>query len=362
MIATMRTPPTRRSALPPVREMERALRSRDGSYDGIFLIGVRTTGIFCRPSCPAKKPLAKNMEFYGSIQEAMVAGYRPCKRCRPLALAGEPPEWVRRLLQEAESAADRRLRDRDLARLGVAPERARRFFLKHYGITFHAYCRSLRLGRALRSLREGTMLDDVVFDHGYESHSGFRDAFARTFGQAPGKSRQSDCVVATWIESPLGALIAAATSKGICLLEFSDRRKLPTQLEVMRGKFGQTVVPGTNQHLDRLKDELREYFAGTRRDFTVALEIAGTPFEERVWRALLEIPYGETRSYEGLAESIGAAGGQRAVGTANGRNRIAIVIPCHRVVNKSGKLGGYGGGLWRKQYMLDLEQGKRSLL
>jgi len=354
--------PMMRTALPSVREMERALRARDRSYDGIFLIGVKTTGIFCRPSCPAKKPLPKNIEYYGSIAEAMVAGYRPCKRCRPLQVAGGAPDWVRRLLAEAERSPERRLRDRDVARLGVAPERARRFFQKHYGMTFQAYCRSLRLGRALRSLKEGAMLDDVVFDHGFESHSGFRDAFARTFGVAPGKGREQECLLATWIESPLGPLLAAATPNGVCLLEFSDRRKLPTQLEVLRGRFGQTIVPGSNPHLEKLRAELGEYFAGQRREFTVPLAIAGTPFEEKVWRALLEIPYGETRSYEGLAETIGAPSGQRAVGSANGRNRIAIVIPCHRVVNKSGKLGGYGGGLWRKQYLLDLEQGRRSLI
>jgi AraC family transcriptional regulator of adaptative response/methylated-DNA-[protein]-cysteine methyltransferase len=196
----------------------------------------------------------------------------------------------------------------------------------------------------------------VVFDNGYESHSGFREAFEKAFGQPPGKSRDAECVVTTWVETPLGPMVAGATKDGLCLLEFTDRRMLETQLAVVKKRFGCPVLPGENSQLSQLKTELAGYFAGERREFTVPLVYPGTPFEEAVWKALLEIPYGETTSYEDLARRVGKPGACRAVGSANGRNRIAIVIPCHRVVNKSGELGGYGGGKWRKQKLLELEQ------
>ena len=163
-------------------------------------------------------------------------------------------------------------------------------------------------------------------------------------------------LLAQRIETPLGTMLAAASDKGLCLLEFSDRRMLETQFATLRQRFG-AILPGTHPLLDQLRAELGEYFARTRKEFTVPLVYPGTPFQVKVWSALREIGYGETRSYEQMAWSVGTPKASRAVGTANGMNRIAIVIPCHRVVNKDGKLGGYGGGLWRKQLLLNLERG-----
>jgi AraC family transcriptional regulator of adaptative response/methylated-DNA-[protein]-cysteine methyltransferase len=164
------------------------------------------------------------------------------------------------------------------------------------------------------------------------------------------------------LESPLGPLVAGATADGVCLLEFTDERRYDNQLATVARRLDAAIVPGSGPHLDHLQAELEEYFAARRRAFTVPLLSPGTEFEERVWGELRRIPYGETRSYEDLARTLGRPNAQRAVGTANGRNRISIVIPCHRVVNKSGKLGGYGGGLWRKQALLDLERGGQLLL
>jgi AraC family transcriptional regulator, regulatory protein of adaptative response / methylated-DNA-[protein]-cysteine methyltransferase len=169
-------------------------------------------------------------------------------------------------------------------------------------------------------------------------------------------------IVVSWLESPLGPLVAAANDRGLCLLEFTDRQILETQFLTLRRVFSCAIVPGRNEHLNLLQKELEQYFAGHLQKFSVPLVYPGTSFQERVWNELLRIPYGQTRSYENLALRIASAGAQRAVGHANGQNRIAIVIPCHRVVNKDGKLGGYGGGLWRKQHLLDLEQGNRRLL
>jgi AraC family transcriptional regulator of adaptative response/methylated-DNA-[protein]-cysteine methyltransferase len=350
------------TALPSNQEMEQAVKQRDASYNGIFFVGVRTTGIFCRPSCPAKTPLARNRQYFATAREAIFAGYRPCKRCRPLDTNGRPPSWVQRLLTEVEQAPTARLTDADLRTLAIEPARARRYFLSHYGMTFHAYCRGRRMGKALEQIRQGAGLDDVAIGNGYESYSGFRDAFTRTFGQPPGRSRKADCVVAGWVESPLGPLIVAAKNEGVCLLEFTDRRMLETQLGILRRRFACAIVPGNHKHIDMLKGELVRYFARTLKEFTVPLIFPGSPFQQAVWEGLLRIPYGETCSYEALACTIGSPGGQRAVGRANGQNRIAILIPCHRVVNKDGQLGGYGGGLWRKQFLLDLERGVRTLL
>jgi AraC family transcriptional regulator of adaptative response/methylated-DNA-[protein]-cysteine methyltransferase len=350
------------SSLPSTREMDRAVRKRDASYDGIFFVGVRTTGVFCRPSCPAKTPLARNRQYFATAQEAIFAGYRPCKRCRPLDTNGRPPAWVQHLLSAVEEAPMMRWTDADLRVRSIDPARARRNFLKHYGMTFHAYCRGRRMGKALEQIRQGTGLDDVALGNGYESHSGFRDAFTRTFGRSPGRSRTTDCLIAGWVESPLGPLLVAAKQEGVCLLEFTDRRMLETQFATLRKRFACAIVPGNHEYIDQLQDELARYFARTLKEFTVPLVYPGSPFQQAVWEQLLRIPYGETRSYEEVACAVGCPGAPRAVGRANGQNRIAIVIPCHRVVNKNGQLGGYGGGLWRKQYLLDLERGVKSLL
>jgi len=345
------------TTLPPRPEMDRACRSRDASYDGVFFLAVRTTGIFCRPSCPARQPNPENVEYYPSARDALFAGYRPCLRCRPLETAGAPPEWVAPLLAELERDPAARLDDAELRRRGLEPARVRRHFLKEHGMTFQAFRRARRLGGALDAIRRGEGAENAGWDAGYESASGFREAFERVLGAAPGRGAAAlDCVRLAWLESPVGPLLAGATERGVALLEFTDRRALESQLDVLRRRLGRPLVPGAHPHLERLRAELAEYFEGRRRAFGLPLDLAGTPFELAVWRELLEIPYGETRSYEEMAVRVGRPGAQRAVGTANGRNRIAIVVPCHRVVNKNGQLGGYGGGLWRKRILLDLER------
>jgi len=349
-------------ALPPVTEMRRAFLHGDASYDGVFYTGVRTTGIFCRPSCTARKPRPENVEFFATPREASFSGYRPCKRCRPLDADGRPPAWVQRLLARIEADPARRVAAGDLRAAGIDPTRARRYFLKHYGMTFQAYCRARRLGDAFRMIREGAAVSEAASGSGFESESGFRTAFARAFGANPAEAAAGgEAVMLDWIPSPVGPLIAGANDEGVCLLEFTDRRMLEAQLATLRRRVGRVLVPGRHRWLDALRTQLAEYFAGRRRDFDLPLVVRGTPFQEKVWEALLTIPYGETWSYGELASRVGQPGASRAVGTANGMNRIAIVIPCHRVVNADGKLGGYGGGVWRKQILLDLERGQRAL-
>jgi AraC family transcriptional regulator of adaptative response/methylated-DNA-[protein]-cysteine methyltransferase len=340
--------------LPARPEMERAYQQSDPSYDGIFYLGVRTTGIFCRPSCSARKPKPENVEFFAQPKDALFAGYRPCLRCKPLE-GDQAPDWVSPLLDRIERQPDTRVREQDLRAMGIDPARVRRYFLTRYGLTFQAYCRARRLTRAFERIRDGEALDDAVFETGYESHSGFREAFQKAFGQSPGRSTDADCIRLAWIDTPLGPMVAGATDAGVCLLEFTDRRMLEQQLKTLRRRFKAALAPADHAYLARLKTELDEYFAGTRKEFTVPIDAPGTPFEERVWRELCLIPYGETRSYADIANSVASPGAVRAVGRANGMNRIAIVVPCHRVVNKSGELGGYGGGLWRKRRLLHIE-------
>ena len=346
--------------LPARPEMERAFLASDASYDGIFFTAVRTTGIFCRPSCRARKPLPQNIEFFGSVKDALFAGYRPCKRCEPAQPQDGAPAWVKKVLAAVEEHPDQRLHDDDLRRLGVEPARVRRYFLQHYGMTFHAYCRGRRLTGALRLLRNGAALDDVALGSGWDSHSGFREAFAKTFGTAPGKKDAAECIVTTAFDTPLGPIVAGATDEGLALLEFTDRRMLEAQLKRLQSLLKQPLVPGDHPHIAHARAELTRYFDGTLTAFTVPLVFRGSPFEERVWRELIRIPFGETISYAELANRVGSPGAQRAVGRANGMNRISIVIPCHRVVNSDGKLGGYGGGLWRKHWLLALENKTRS--
>ena len=185
----------------------------------------------------------------------------------------------------------------------------------------------------------------------------FPDAFAKVFGEHAGGEAGPDSATVTWIGTPLGPMVAAATDEGVCLLEYSDPVRLQMQATQLRSRIASRIVDGDHPHLATLRDQLAAYFARTLTQFTLPLVAHGTPFEERVWQALRRIPYGRTRSYLEIARELCSPEGQRAVGRANGLNRIAIVIPCHRVVNHGGGLGGYGGGLWRKERLLDLERG-----
>ncbi len=362
IMSTARTEQLPLLPMPPRQEMERAYLKSDASYDGLFYLGVRTTGIFCRPSCHAKKPKTENVEFFSSPKDAVFAGYRPCLKCKPVAGDGEPV-WVSRLISRIEQKPQARIREQDLKTMGLHPERVRRYFAARYGLTFQAYCRARRLAGAFERIRDGRSVDDAVFETGYESHSGFREAFGKVFGKPPATAAgklgapAADCVRVSWVDTPIGPMIAGATDAGLCLLEFTDRRMLEHQFDVLQRRFKTGIVPGAHKYLAQLERELSEYFAGTRTAFDVPVHAPGSPFEERVWRALCEIPFGDTRSYEDVARAVGSPKGVRAVGRANGLNRIAIVIPCHRVVNKSGELGGYGGGLWRKRRLLHLERG-----
>jgi AraC family transcriptional regulator of adaptative response/methylated-DNA-[protein]-cysteine methyltransferase len=336
--------------------MYRALVDRDASYDGLFFVAVKSTGIFCRPVCPARKPKAENVEYFATSGDAIRAGYRACRRCRPLDANGATPDWVTRLRDAVDRSPGGRLTDDDLRGMSIDPARARRWFKRRYGMTFHAYHRAWRVGRALGDVRRGRALPGAGVPHGFESESGFREACTRLFGAPPGRSRSTTILLARWLDTPLGAMLAIASDDGLALLEFVDRRGLERQVTTLRTRLDAVVVPGDNDHLAATSDALAGYFAGDPAELDLALHLVGTPFQLAVWAALRRIPRGGTISYATLAERVGRPGASRAVGRANGDNRIAIVVPCHRVVRSDGTLCGYAGGLRRKQWLLHHEE------
>ena len=343
--------------LPDSETLYAALLHRDSTFEGIFVVGVKTTGVFCRPTCRARMPKRENVEFFHSAQEALAHGYRPCKICTPLEYKGAPPAWLRPLLEEIDASPFLPLRDRHLRERGFDPSRVRYWFKKQHGVTFQEYLRMLRIGQAFGRIRHGEKVISTAFEAGYQSLSGFTDSFKKTADFSPSQSQENHLIPTTRILTPLGPMLAGATDEGVCLLEFIDRRMLETQLHRLSKLLHAKIVPGSHKYFHPLSRQLEEYFFGKRKAFDLPLQLLGTPFQKKVWAGLQTIPYAAVRSYKEQAKAIGLPNAVRAVAKANGDNRIAILIPCHRVIGANGELVGYGGGLSRKQYLLKLESG-----
>ena len=342
--------------MPPGATMYKALVERDSTFEGVFYAGVKTTGVFCRPTCAARKPKPENVEYFGSPQQALYAGYRPCSRCKPMEREKRLPEVVGILCQAVEESPARKISSTEIRQMGIDPSTARRQFRRCYGMTFHAYHRARRMGLALREIREGESVISSQLNNGFESASGFWEAFKSVFGAPPSRSGSVACLQAKWIETPLGAMLALADDEGLRLLDFVDRRGLENEVQALRERTGAIIVPGNNRHLDTVTTELKRYFDATDMRFSVPLVPGGSTFEKAVWEELRTIPAGETRSYAEMARRLGKPHATRAVGRANGRNCLALVIPCHRVIRADGTLCGYGGGVWRKKWLLEHEK------
>lgn len=333
-----------------------ALLERNDAYVGIFYVGVKTTSVFCIASCRARKPKLENVEFYTQVKEALDQGYRPCKICKPTQHAHQPPEQVEaaiRLVQEhpKEKITDDRLREES-----ISPEILRRWFKQHYGMTFQAYQRMYRINMAYQELKQGKSATAAAFDTSFDSLSGFGYTYKKLLGKSPAQSLDVSPILINRLTTPLGPMFVAASSEGICLLEFVDRKRLESELTDIQRLFKQRIIAGENVHIKQLKKELLEYFEGTRKTFDVAIHKAGTDFQQSVWEELEHIPYGKTMSYRDVAHKIQKPKAVRAVGAANGANRISILLPCHRVVGSNGQLTGYGGGIERKKWLLDFER------
>lgn len=345
--------------LPSRDAMLRAFYAREAAAEGIFLVGVRTTGIFCRPTCGARKPKPENVSFYRDATAALHDGFRPCKLCKPLDSTLPPPSLVLKLRELVEADPTARITEQDLLDRGIDPSTARRQFRRYYGMTFHAYARSRRMGLALREVGTGGRVTEAQFAQGFESASGFRDAVHRLFGAPPrDAARQCRVLHAERIDTPLGRMLAIADDAGLHVLDFVDRRGLERKLITLRERLGACVVPGSHPVLTAAAAQMAEYFAGQRLHFNLPLAPTGSAWEQAAWQHLRSIAPGTTESYGDMATALGRPGAARAVGRANGMNFISIIIPCHRVIAANGNLTGYGGGLWRKQWLLEHERNR----
>lgn len=337
-----------------------ALLDREQSFVGIFFVGVKTTSIFCIATCRARKPKFKNVEFYTTFKEALDHGYRPCKICKPTQNANQAPEQVQKAISLVKKHPKEKISDIRLSQLSISPEVVRRWFNKNYGMTFQAYQRMYRINTAFQELKKGKNTTHIAFDTGYESLSGFGYMFKKLIGDSPNASKNKNIILINRTTTPLGPMFVCATDNGICLLEFVDRKKLETEFMDLQRLLNATIIWGENQHIIQAKMEIDEYFKGQRKVFKVKIEAPGTHFQQIAWDCLQNIKYGSTTSYEKQAAAIKSPKALRAIASANGANRIAIIVPCHRVVGKNGNMTDYNGGIERKKWLLDHEKNQVS--
>lgn len=335
-----------------------ALLKKDLDYEGTFFVGVKTTGVFCRPTCPARKPKFENCEFFEKAQDALIASYRPCKRCSPLSHPGATSDIVKKLVNAVEENPEKRWTDKDFEEISIDSVAARRHFKQRFGMTFVQYARARRIGIAYKQIKQGSSVINSGLDVGYESGSGFRDAFSKIIGVAPARvpERSQLILKASWLDTLLGPMVAIGDDESLYLLEFADRRGVMQEIERLRLKKKAAIIPGDTPTIAMIKKELDLYFSGKLREFKTPVHLMGSEFQKKAWHALMHIPYGQTRSYLEQAKAIGNKKAFRAVANANGSNQLAIIIPCHRIINHNGELGGYGGGKARKEWLIKHEK------
>jgi AraC family transcriptional regulator of adaptative response/methylated-DNA-[protein]-cysteine methyltransferase len=333
-----------------------AVSERDPHADGAFFYGVRTTGVFCRPSCASRQPRRENVEFFASPDAARAAGYRDCKRCQPGGLPREL-EIVNRACAALDADPQQRL---TLAQLSdavhVSPFHLQRLFKRIVGVSPRQYQAAQR-GAALRdALQNGADVTRATVDAGFGSPSRMYETAPTELGMAPSAYRRKGAgLTVHYVCAPtaLGLVLVAATAKGICKIGFSDDAE--ALVGELRGEFANAELVEDAVRLAPFIGQVEAYLDGTRQRFELPLDIASTAFRQRVWDALRRIPYGETRSYSEIAAAVGSPRAVRAVASACASNPVALAIPCHRVVQKGGALAGYRWGLLRKAALLDAE-------
>ncbi|MBF2599843.1 bifunctional transcriptional activator/DNA repair protein Ada [Listeria seeligeri] len=332
------------------------LVEKNSNYEGVFFVGVKTTGILCRPTCPAKKPLKANCEFFSTAKEALLASYRPCKRCEPLSNPTKMSPSVKLLVDAIEKNPEKKWTDKDFDGLSISANTARRQFQKQFGMTFIEYARSRRLGLAFKHIRNGDSIINAQIDSGYESGNGFRDAFSKTMGDVPHKTNGITILYSAWLETKLGSMLAISDDDHLLLLEFVDRKGLEMEIKKLRTRLKAAISPEKTDVIRQVEAELELYFDGELVNFKTPIRYIGSEFQQGVWDELRRIPMGETISYKVLAEKLGKPTASRAVARANGANQLSLIVPCHRVINSNGELGGYGGGLARKEWLIKHEK------
>src|ERR1700722_5994677 len=335
-----------------------AVTARNAARDGEFVFAVSTTGVYCRPSCPARRPRRENVEFFRHPDQAERAGYRACLRCRPRSLSGNRrSDEVKAICRFIEQHLDEPM---TLARLGrefrQSPFHLQRRFKAALGITPREYADSSRLHSLKRNLQAGDSVTRAMYDAGYGSSSRLYERTASQLGMTPDKYRRGAIAAAiryTSSDSPLGRMLIAATDKGICSIQFANS---DGELEQgLRHEFPFAIRRRDDAAMQSWKEDLLRQMRGQHLHTALPLDIQATAFQRRVWSHLQSIPFGKTKSYAAVANAIGQPTATRAVARACAANPVAVAIPCHRVVRKSGDMGGYRWGVERKKTLLDLE-------
>src|SRR6476661_4551881 len=335
-----------------------AFMRRDRAWDGKIIGAVKTTGIYCKPSCPARRPKREHVEFFGSAEEARGAGYRACLRCKPDEV-GRDRDAVAKAVALIERAEEAPSLAELATAVGYAPHHFQRIFKRDLGVSPAEYARGLRNRRTETALKVNDRVTDAVYEAGYSAPSSFYSDAKERLGMTPSAWRdggRNETIRWTHFDSPLGTMLIAATSKGICRLTFDDSE------QSLRRLFPKATIVEDAGGLKALIEGALEAIESPLAAHQLPIDVAGTAFQEAVWRELRKIPVGETRSYAEIAAAIGQPTAVRAVGTANGDNHVAVLIPCHRVIRSDGTLGGYAGGLDRKRKLLSNEQQRGSLL
>lgn len=335
-----------------------AFVARDKARRSEFVMAVKTTGVYCRAGCPARTPLRKNVLFLDGPEAARAAGFRACKRCRPDEVASAASELVARACATIEAAETAPSLDRLAREAGLSPFHFHRRFKAETGVTPAAYAATVRHRRAQDALQQGASVTEAVYDAGYGSAARFYDGAESRFGMAPKRWKQGGAgerVKVAVAPSSLGFVLIAATDKGLTAVRFGDDVEALTR--VFREQFAAAELTAGDATFDALVAAVVAAVDDPARAPDLPLDVRGTAFQHRVWDALRRIPPGETWTYGRLAEAIGAPKAVRAVGAACGANRVAVVVPCHRVVGSDGKLTGYRWGVERKRALLERERG-----
>ncbi len=352
-------------AVPSQAQMFEAIGRRDTASDGLFVYGVVTTGVFCRPSCASRPARRENVRFFGDVQAAAAGGFRPCKRCRPERVEKEM-DALARIARYIESHADERLTLKDLAAQSeLSPGRFQKRFKAAFGVSPKQFQEAARLGRLKEALRDGDSVTGAIFEAGYGSVSRVYGAAARHLGMSPRTYRAGgagETIYHAYRESALGQLMLAATPHGVCFAQFGESRaELLERLsaEFPRAELKASPAAGAPA-LDAWISALDEHLGGEAPRPDLPLDLRGTAFQLRVWRFLLSVKEGDVLSYGELAAGIGKPKAARAVASACGSNRIGVLVPCHRVLRGDGDIGGYRWGVARKRTLLDVERRRRA--
>ena len=352
-------------SIPSEQEMRTAIASRDKASDGIFFYGVITTGIFCKPSCSARPARPENLRFFPNIESAIVAGFRPCKRCQPTEGVPRTARLVE-IARYIELHADERLTLAKLAdQIELSPSRLQRIFKEAFGVSPKAYQDAIRMRRFKQSLKEGGGVTDAIFSSGYGSISRVYGEVTRNIGMTPKAYRAGgtgESIVYAYRDTALGTMAMAATKKGVCFVQFGeDKDSLITKLQEEFPKAKLAVSPAQDSpELDMWIDALDKHVSKGAPRPDLPLDLRGTAFQMKVWQFLLSVREGDVLSYGELAAQIEKPKAVRAVASACAANRIGVLIPCHRVLRGDGGLGGYRWGLERKRALLDTERSRRT--